>query len=170
MTSGKSDITKRENTRGKPLFPRAFDDIFESFRRDMEDTFFATGWPTLGTWKVPELGAESDTRFPLCDMIDKGDKYEISLEVPGIPKEKINIKASSDHVDISGEQEKKTEDKGKNYLYKERSYSSLSRRISIPEEIDPSKINAKMENGVLQIELPKKTPKKIQEETKVEIK
>lgn len=169
MTSGKSDITKRENTRGKPLFPRAFDDIFESFRRDMEDAFISPAWPTFGRWRVPELGTELDTRFPLCDMIDKGDKYEISLETPGIPKEKINIKARSDHIDISGEQEKKTEDKGKNYLYKERSYSSLSRRISIPEEIVPSKINAKMENGVLQIEVPKKTPTTIEEETKVEI-
>lgn len=170
MTSGKSDITKRENTRGKPLFPRAFEDIFENFRRDMEEAFFVPGWPTFGRWRMPELATELDTRFPLCDMIDKGDKYEISLEAPGIPKEKINIKASSDHIDISGEQEKKTEDKGKNYLYKERSYRSLSRRISVPEEIDPSKINAKMEHGVLQIELIKKTPTKIEEETKVEIK
>jgi HSP20 family protein len=123
----------------------------------------------LETWRLPYIGTDLETRLPLCDMEDMGDKYEISLETPGIPKEKITIKAGTDHIDISGEQEKKTEDKGKNYLYKERSYSSLSRRISIPEEIIPSKIDAKMENGVLHIQVPKKTPAK-KDETKVEIK
>ena len=161
MTSGKSEITRR------PSYPRAFDDIFESFRRDMEDAFFPSRWPT---WRLPFIGTDIETRFPLCDMEDMGDKYEISLETPGIPKEKITIKAGTDHIDISGEQEKKTEDKGKNYLYKERSYSSLSRRISIPEEIIPSKIDAKMENGILHIQVPKKTPVKKEDETKVEIK
>jgi HSP20 family protein len=165
MTSGKTEITKR-----KPLYPRAFDDIFESFRRDMEDAFFPSTWPTLGTWRLPYIGTDLETRLPLCDMEDMGDKYEISLDTPGIPKEKITIKAGTDHIDISGEHEKKTEDKGKNYLYKERSYSSLSRRISIPEEIIPSKIDAKMENGVLHIQVPKKIPAKKEDETKVEIK
>jgi HSP20 family protein len=165
MASGKTEITKR-----KTSYPRAFDDIFESFRRDMEDAFFPSRWPTLRTWGLPYIGTDLETGLPLCDMEDMGDKYEISLDTPGIPKDKITIKAGTDHIDISGEQEKKTEDKGKNYLYKERSYSSLSRRISIPEEIVPSKIDAKMENGVLHIQVPKKTPAKKEDETKVEIK
>lgn len=165
MTSGKTEITKR-----KTSYPRDFDDIFESFRRNMEDAFFPSRWPTMGTWRLPDIGTDLETRLPLCDMEDMGDKYEISLDTPGIPKENVTIKAGTDHIDISGEQEKKTEDKGKNYLYKERSYSSLSRRISNPEEIIPSKIDAKMENGVLHIQVPKKTPVKKEEETKVEIK
>ncbi len=165
MTTGKSEIAKR-----KPSFPRAFDDIFENFRRDMEDAFLFPRWPALGKWRVPDIETEMETRWPLCDMEDKGDRYEISLETPGVPKEKITIKAGTNHIDISGEQEKKTEDKGKNYLYKERSYSSLSRRISTPEEVIPSKIDAKMENGVLHIQVPKKTPTKKEDETKVQIK
>jgi HSP20 family protein len=165
MTSDRSEITRR-----KPSFPRDFDDIFESFRRDMENVFFPSRWPTFETWRLPYIRKYSESGFPLCDMEDLGDKYEISLETPGISKEKITIKAATDHIDISGEQEKKTEDKGKSYLYKERSYSSLNRRISTPEEIIPSKIEARMENGVLHIQVPKKTPAKKEEETKVEIK
>ena len=162
MTSDRSEIT-----RIKPLFPTAFDDIFESFRKDMEDTFIFPKWSSLG--RREELISDLETRLPLCDMEDLGDKYEVTLEAPGIPKDKITIKAGIDHIDISGEQEKKTEEKGKNYLYNERSYSSLKRRIPVPEEIIPSKIDAKMENGVLHIQVPKKTPTKT-EETKVEIK
>jgi len=161
MASGKSEITKR-NT----LYPTPFDDIFESFRRNMEDAFFLPG-QLLDRRR--DLASDFDTRFPLCDMEDLGDKYEITLETPGIPKDKITVKAGIDYVDISGEQEKKSEEKKKNYLYNERSYSSLRRRISTPEEIVPSGIDAKVENGVLRIEIPKKTPTK-NEETKVEIK
>ena len=55
-------------------------------------------------------------------MVDKGERYEISLEVPGIPKEKIDIKATKNHLEVSGQQEKKTEEKGRNYVYNERAY------------------------------------------------
>jgi len=95
------------------LFPTAFDNIFESFRRDMEEVLFVPKWPFLGTGNA--LVSDLETRFPLCDMEDLGDKYEITLETPGIPKEKITIKAGTDYIDISGEQEKKTEEKRKNY-------------------------------------------------------
>jgi len=161
MASGKSEITKR-----KALYPTPFDDIFEGFRRDMEDAFFLPG-QLLDRRR--DLASDFETRFPLCDMEDLGDKYEITLETPGIPKDKISVKAGIDYIDISGEQEKKSEEKNKNYLYNERSYSSLRRHISTPEEIVPSGIDAKMENGVLRIGVPKKTPTK-NEETKVEIK
>lgn len=60
-------------------------------------------------------------------------------------------------------------DKEKYYVYNERSYSSFGRRISLPEDIIPAKIEAKMENGVLRIDLPKKIPTRI-EHAKVEVK
>jgi len=59
-------------------------------------------------------------RVPLCDMIDKGDKYEVQVEVPGIEKEKINVQATKNSLEITGEQSEKIEDKGKNYVYNER--------------------------------------------------
>ena len=57
-------------------------------------------------------------------------------------------------------------------VYNERLYNSFYRKIPIPEEIVSSKVRAKMSNGVLHIELPKKTPTKLEEEegTTVEIK
>lgn len=162
MSSGRSEITKR-----KTLFPTAFDDIFEGFRKDMEDALFFPRWNFLD--RRNELVSDLETRLPLCDMEDLGDKYEVTLETPGIPKDKITVKAGTNYIDLSGENEKKTEEKRKNYLYNERSYSSIRRRISTPEEIDPSKIDAKMENGVLHIQVPKKTPTQ-NKETKVEVK
>lgn len=162
MTSNRSDIMRR-----KGMFPVAFDDIFESFRREMEDALSFPNWGLFERRK--DLLSDLEGRIPLCDMEDLGDKYEITLETPGIPKDKITVKAGTDYIDISGEQEKMTEEKRKNYLHNERSFSSLKRHLSTPEEIIPSKIDAKMENGILHIQVPKKTPTKA-EETKVEIK
>ncbi|MGA9927810.1 MAG: Hsp20/alpha crystallin family protein [Nitrososphaeraceae archaeon] len=169
MTSETSKITKFDNGRPRPTL-RSFEDIFDSFRRDIENSLVAPSWPTSWEWRLPSFLTEVDTRTPLCDMVDKGEKYEISLEVPGIPKEKIDIKATKNHLEVSGEQEKKTEEKGRNYVYNERAYKSFNRHIPIPEEVIPSKIDAKMEHGILHITLPKKMATKVDEETKVQVK
>jgi HSP20 family protein len=162
MLPDKADILRR-----KGLVSTGFDDIFESFRREIEDAFL---FPTRGFKnRGNEIAYDFETRLPLCDMQDLGNKYEVTLETPGIPKEKLIVRAGPDYIDISGELEEKKEEKRKNYLYNERSFSSLKRRIPTPEEIVPSKIDAQMKNGVLRIEVPKKTPTKT-EETKVEVK
>lgn len=160
-------MTKSNIARKNVLVPTTFDSIFESFRRDMEDVLSVTKWPLMSSGN--DLVSDFETRLPLCDMEDLGDRYKISLEAPGIPKEKITIKAGIDYIDISGEEEKQTKEKGKNYLYNERSFSSLRRRIPTPEEIVPSKVDAKMENGVLHVQVPKKTPTK-NVETNVQVK
>jgi HSP20 family protein len=157
---------KEESRRFLPI-TRHMDEIFDDFRRDMENMFHS--WPySIADWRVPHDG---DARLPACDMVDKGDKYELQLEIPGIDKDKLDVKATKNSVEISAEESEKVEEKRKNYLYNERSYRSFHRRIPVPEEILPSKIDAKMNNGILQIQLPKKTPTTPEEEAiKVHIK
>jgi HSP20 family protein len=150
---------------------RHIDGIFEDFRREMEGMFHS--WPySMADWRFPVFAElDREIRLPVYDMVDKGDKYELQLEVPGIDKDKIDVKATKNSLEISAQQEEKTEEKRKNYVYNERSFRSFHRKIPIPDEILPSKIDAKMNNGILQIQLPKKIPTKAEEETtKVEIK
>ncbi len=152
----------------KRLTTRA--DSFESFLRNIErniERAFSPTWPSTFDWRFPSMpfGALAGVRAPLCDMVDKGDRYELQVETPGIEKEKIDLKATRHAIEISGQQSEKSEEKGRYYVYNERSYKSFERRIPIPEEIVPSKVNAKMVDGVLTIELPKKVPTKMEEET-----
>ena len=155
--------------RGAPAL-KGFNDVFEDFRRDIENMMSMP----FSSWSLPMSGygrlERELVRTPLCDMVDRGDKYELHVEVPGIDKEKVNVHATGSGVEISGEQSEKTSDKSKNYVYNERSYNSFYRKIDTPEEIVPSKINAKMVNGILNIELPKKTPTQAKKSTRVEIK
>ncbi|NOJ28679.1 MAG: hypothetical protein DA328_00750 [Nitrososphaeraceae archaeon] len=161
-------MIKKEN-RTSDIVPRKIEDVFENFRKDIE-SIYSRWWKfPFGEISFPTL-SEKDTLVPLCDMEDKGDRYEVQVDVPGIEKDRLNIKATKNSVEIEGEQKEKTEEKGKDYVYNERSYHSIYRKIPIPEEIIPSQIEAKMNNGILSITMPKKTPTKIEEEsTKVEI-
>ena len=160
----------------RSLQTRRMNDIFDIFRRDIENTMM----PWSSSWHFPSLSTTEDeqdqmmVRMPIFDMIDKEDRYELKVEVPGIEKEKIKLKATKDSIEISGQQSKEEEaqDKRKRFVYNERSYNSFYRSIPVPEEIISSKVKAKMSNGVLHIELPKKNPTKLEEEegTTVEIK
>jgi HSP20 family protein len=111
-----------------------------------------------------------DMRMALFELADRGDKFELQVEVPGIEKEKIDVKATKYSIEISGKHSEKTEEKGERYLYTEMRYKSLYRNVPLPEEIVPSKVAAKVENGVLKVDLPKKTPTKGEgEATKIDV-
>ena len=164
----------------RSLQTRRMDNVFDTFRRDIEDMMMPWSSSSLRDWRFPSLSTTEDiqdqimVRMPIFDMVDKEDRYELKVEVPGIEKEKVKVKATSDSLEISGEQSKaeESEDKRKRFVYNERSYNSFYRKIPIPEEIVSSKVKAKMSNGILRIELPKKNPTKLEEEegTTVEIK
>jgi HSP20 family protein len=177
-SGSKKEITKSEEPRGITRKPAHYhmEDIFDDFRRDIEDFIESSWWPSSSflnlpslSWRAPVLREEM--RMALCDVVDKGDRYELQVELPGIEKNKIDVKATKNSIEISAEQSEKTEEKGRNYLFNERSYKSFHRTIAIPEEIIPSKIEAKMNNGVLTIDAAKKTATKVEEEVKrVEVK
>jgi HSP20 family protein len=170
----------------RSLQTRRMDNIFDIFRRDIEDMIMpwssssSLSPSSLWDWRFPSLPTSTEdnqdqilVRMPIFDMVDKEDRYELKVEVPGIEKEKVKVKVTKDSLEISGEQskEEESEDKRKRFVYNERSYNSFYRKIPIPEEIVSSKVRAKMSNGVLRIELPKKNPTKLEEEgTTVEIK
>lgn len=84
--------------------------------------------------------------------------------MPGIDKKNIDIKATKNRIEVSAKQFEKVEEKDKNYIYNERSFKSVYRAIPLTEEVVQSKINAKLNNGILEIELPKKVPTVISEE------
>jgi HSP20 family protein len=174
---------EREIEPQRALQSRRMDDIFDTFRTDIEHMMDPLSSSSIWDWRFPSVFRGRDqeeeaddmmVRMPIFDMVDKGDRYELKVEVPGIEKEKIKVKATKDSVEISGEQseEEKSEDKRKRYVYNERSYNSFYRNIPVPEEIVSSKVSAKMSNGILHVDIPKKNPTKTEQEeaTTVEIK
>jgi HSP20 family protein len=182
-TSNKESIEVENQTgsikgQSSASYPNYFDDFFETFRQNIQSmqNFMEQAWPSSmaplrGITPFEFFDRVTDTRLPLCDVIDRGDRYEINLEVPGINKEKIDVKATKNSVTVSGSQTEKTKEKGKKYVYSERSYKSFHRQIPFTDEIVPSQINAKVNDGVLEINVPKKNPTKPEgnEEFKVNV-
>jgi HSP20 family protein len=84
-------------------------------------------------------------------------EIHIVAELPGMKKEDIKVTVHNGILEIQGEKkiEKKDEDKNRRYSRVERRYGSFVRRVAVPQDVDPSKIEAKFENGVLEIEIEK---------------
>ena len=169
MATSQGSRKNKEIERKETMVRRPFDELFDNFRQEMEDVFFTPFITPLRSAGIPRGIQSIETRTPLCDIIDKGDRFAVSLEVPGIQKDKIEVKATNEYITISGIEEGRNEKEDGNYVLKERTYRSFSRRIPFSENIIPTEIGATVENGILKIEIPKQKPTSI-EETQIKIK
>jgi len=125
------------------------DRVFDVLSRDFDRAF-----PTFPLVRSPFTSISS---FPY-DMVDEGDKFVIKAEMPGVNKEDIKLNLTENNIEISAEHREAEEETKKNYLRRERREISYQRSFPFPERVDPSKTKAKLENGILNIEVPKVTP------------
>lgn len=141
----------------RPLRTRRMDSIFDDFRNSIESMMNPLSWgyfPPYGRLDTEE----GRVRTPVYDMIDDGDKYKLRVELPGIEKDNIHIRAMDDSIEISAEQSQDEDERKKDFVYNQRLYSSFYCRIPVPEEILSSEVTAKTDSkGILRVELPKKT-------------
>ncbi len=128
---------------------------FEEIERWFEDVWSRPS-ALLASSLVPagrlaELGAFS----PSVDMYMDGNELVLKAELPGVRKEDIEIDIADTMLTISGE--KKREEKleeGSCFSF-ERYHGSFIRRFELPEGTDPDKVKAHLENGVLELRIPK---------------
>lgn len=122
------------------------------------------GWPAMfpsGGWFGPRWWRSfefPETRRAFADLIDSGTEYRVRAEVPGIPKEKLNIAVTSRGIKIEGEAETKIDEDKEGYVHKERTWSKVRRELSFPEEVIAEKADAQVKDGVLEVTIPKKNP------------
>jgi HSP20 family protein len=93
---------------------------------------------------------------PRVNTRESDDAYYIELDLPGVKKDDIEITTEDNILTISGERKFKDEVKEENYYKVESHYGKYSRSFTLPENIDISAINAKNEDGVLEVTIPKK--------------
>lgn len=145
-------------TRGELMEPTnlrtELDRLFDDFRSSFSDLF----WP----WSTGNQWMATMTQTPPIDVVDKGDKYEIKADMPGIPKDNINIEVTPNSIEISGtyEEQEKEGDEKKNWMRRERRMS-FYRGLELPEEVKTDNVNAEYKDGVLTIDLPKTQPREM---------
>jgi HSP20 family protein len=165
----KNKIIERPTKKGEIISRRPYDvwrdmdSLFDNFRTGFEDIL----WP----WSEPsELTTYIQDRTPPMDVADLGDHYEMRLEMPGMPKDNIDIQVTQKGIEIRAECDKTKEEKGKNWLRRECSGASYYRAIELPEELKTDNVDAELKNGILIVSLPKLEPKPEQKSKKVYIK
>ncbi|NLU10728.1 MAG: Hsp20 family protein [Tepidanaerobacter acetatoxydans] len=129
------------NRRTPDLLSSTFDDFY-----NMLDDFFTDNWPFRRS-----LAADT---FKI-DVLEDDKNYYIAAELPGVKKEEINVTIDEGRLQISVNREENVEEEGKNYIHRERRHTSMQRNIFLADASDEGVV-AKLENGVLNITVPKK--------------
>ncbi len=165
MTSDNESNNNREKREVVPFWRSGFDDldrVFNNFKRDFEHVLA----PSFAMAKPFHHALESS---PACDLVDEGDKFVVTADMPRIKKEEINLNVGDDYIDISAEHKESEEEKKKKYIRKEHSKVSIHRRMSLPERVKSSDVKAKLNNGILTIDIPKEKPTPQPKTTKIKI-
>jgi len=97
------------------------------------------------------------------DVYQTKDFFVVQAPVAGIKPEDLDISVQNDFLIIKGKREKIEEVQEKDYFYQECYWGSFSRKVSLQEDLDSSKIKASLKKGILTVKIPKitKKPKKI---------
>jgi HSP20 family protein len=103
-----------------------------------------------------EWGKGEFTTLPI-DLRENNKEFALDIELPGMKKENIKINLSPDNrtLMLSGSKKQETENKEENYYCRQRQWGNFNYQYQLPAEVDPNKIEASYEAGVLRLTLPK---------------
>ncbi|ACU63724.1 Hsp20/alpha crystallin family protein [Chitinophaga pinensis] len=137
-----------------PGFPSLFDDFFSR-------EFF--------NWGNNNFSSTSTT-VPSVNIKETADSYEVEVAAPGMDKKDFNITLDGNTLTISSAKQQTQEKKDANYTRREFSYQSFQRSFELPKNVvDEDKINARYDNGLLHLVIPKKEDAKQKAPRMIEI-
>ncbi len=94
--------------------------------------------------------------LPDANIAEEEKAFRIELAAPGLERKDFKVNLEGDTLTISCEKEEEKKEERKNYMRREFSYNAFNRSFILPENTLPEKIEAKYENGILNIVIPKK--------------
>jgi len=107
---------------------------------------------------------------PVVDLIDKKNHFLLRADLPGLKKEDVKISISEDNVmTISGETKRSEEESKEDYYRRERVYGAFSRSLQLPSNVITEKVEATLNDGILEVKLPRKEERKVTER-RIEVK
>jgi HSP20 family protein len=106
-------------------------------------------------------GFERAISVPAVNIAETDKQYDVAVAAPGMKKDDFKIDLEGDMLTISAEKAETKEEKDKQYNRREYNYSSFSRSFTLPEGVKRDKIEAKYEDGVLHLILPKNETAKV---------
>ncbi|MEE9613506.1 MAG: Hsp20/alpha crystallin family protein [Thermodesulfobacteriota bacterium] len=109
--------------------------------------------------------------YPAFESYIKGEELVVHADLPGIDPKDVDISISGDKLTIKGERKAEKEETTGEYLFRETSYGSFERSMTLPEGVNVDKVHASYNHGVLEITMPAEAaalPKKVTVEVEEE--
>lgn len=125
-------------------------DPYQGLRRLNSILDEAFSWPVQR-----EDGALTSSWMPPCDIFEDNDNVRIVAEVPGVKAEDVKLSIENNVLTIRGEKQQRSEQKDERAHRYERSYGLFERSFALPSTVDPDRIEATYDAGVLTVLLPK---------------
>jgi HSP20 family protein len=132
---------------GRPREAEGSANLFEPMERLMQAAFMPLAW--FRTPWAPLAPA------PKLDVIDRDDLVVVRAEVPGVPKNQLEVEASDVYVTIKGNVQHDEEREDEHYRIAETSRGAFERTVHLPSEVDSTKARATFKDGVVEVTLPK---------------
>ena len=117
------------------------------------NTFFDAPAPSNG-------GTTSRRWIPAMDLVETDDDLVLRADLPGLSEEDIKIEVEDNVLTISGERKSQNEERKEGYHRVERAYGSFTRSLTLPEGVDPERVRASFDRGVLEVKIPKPEQRK----------
>ena len=142
------NLTYKDNS----MFQNLFD-----FRRDFDhifNRFLTGGWQ--GGQDRQRGGMQMATFAPAVDaFVDRdGKRFVARVALPGVDPKDVNISVQGNLLTLSGEREESQERRESDFVYNEIVYGAFERTLSLPEGVEPDKVTADYQNGILEITAP----------------
>lgn len=135
-------------TQGNRNLTNPFDVLQDRIDRMFED--FTTGF------RLPSVFGNGDFGLnPSLDLHETDKQVMVSAELPGVDEKDIDISVADDMLTISGEKKSEFEHREGDRYRSERSYGKFSRSVTLPFKINPDKVEARFDKGVLKLTIPK---------------
>ena len=122
----------------------------EPFHRDIDRVFDAFFGQTDGGRRW----------VPAIDLVEGDDHFLLKADLPGLSEDDVNIEVQDGTLTVSGERKAEHEQREKGWYRLERSFGSFSRSLTLPDGVDPDRIEASFDHGVLAVRIPKPEERK----------
>ncbi len=134
---------------GYPTFSNLFEDIFDSVD---------TG-----------ILRKANNTLPSVNIAESNESFKIEFAAPGLSKEEFKINLDNNVLTVGSEKKEEKEESNENFTRREFNYSSFQRSFTLPDSVNGEEITAEYQNGVLNIEIPKREEAKAKPVREIEI-
>lgn len=166
------DVKKEKPEAAVPATKEHHENPFVSFRREMDrlfdDFFTAKTFPSLRSMTDFSTIADTGDLMPHVDVREEDHKIMVTAELPGMKEKDVELTLNDGVLTLKGEKKSETREEKDNVRMSERRYGSFMRSFRLPKSVDDGAVEARFEDGVLTVMIPKRA-ETLPEEKKIKI-